>query len=43
MIRAALRAAAPNHSGACRFQALLRAEVHENVPTRADLVTVHVL
>ena len=40
---AALRAAAPTHSGPWRFQALLRAEVHENVPTRADLVTVHVL
>lgn len=38
-----LRSAAPNHRGPWRFQMLLRADVHENVPTRAELVTIRVL
>jgi hypothetical protein len=42
-LMAALEAAAPNHKGPWRFQFLLRAEVHENVPTRAEVVTIRVL
>ena len=40
---ARLRAAAPGHSGAWHFQIVLRAEVHDKVPTRGSLVTVRVL
>jgi hypothetical protein len=39
----ALRTVAPKHTGPWRFQLLLRADVHENVPTRAEVVTVRVL
>lgn len=38
-----LRAAAPGHKGRWHFQIVLRAEVHDKVPTRASLVGVRVL
>jgi hypothetical protein len=38
-----LRATEPNHSGPWRFQAVLKTEVYDNVPTRAALITVRVL
>ncbi len=38
-----LRNADPRHAGPWHFQLLLRAEVHANLPTVADLVTVRIL
>ncbi len=38
-----LRAAAPRHSGPWRFQAVLKTEVNDKVPTRVSLITVRVL
>jgi hypothetical protein len=40
---ARLRAERPNHHGPWRFQAILKTEVYDKVPTRASLVTVRVL
>jgi hypothetical protein len=40
---AKLRAERPNHQGRWRFQAILKTEVYDKVPTRASLVTVRVL
>jgi hypothetical protein len=39
----ALRRAAPNHKGVWRFQAVLREEERDKIPTRADIVAVRVL
>jgi hypothetical protein len=39
----ALRRAAPNHKGVWRFQAVLREEERDKIPTRADVVAVRVL
>jgi hypothetical protein len=39
----ALRRTAPSHTGPWRFQMILRAEVHDNVPTRAEVVTIRAL
>ncbi|MBI3684503.1 MAG: hypothetical protein HY235_29360 [Acidobacteria bacterium] len=38
-----LKAAAPNHSGRWWFQAVLKTEVYDKVPTKATLITVRVL
>lgn len=38
-----LRASDPSHSGAWRFQAILKTEVHDKVPTSVSLITVRVL
>ena len=38
-----LRAEDPGHSGPWHFQAVLKTEVHDKVPTRASLVALHVL
>ncbi len=40
---AALRKTAPNHKGSWHFQIVLRAEVRDKVPTRAELLVVKVL
>lgn len=40
---ARLKAAAPNHRGPWRFQAILRTEVYDKVPTRPTLVLVRVV
>jgi hypothetical protein len=40
---AALRRAAPEHRGPWVFQAVLRTEVRDKVPTRTDLIVVRVL
>lgn len=40
---AALRKAAPNHKGSWHFQIVLRTEVRDKVPTRAELLVVKVL
>ena len=42
-LTAALRKAAPNHSGKWHFQAVLRTEVYDKVPTRVTLLAVRVL
>jgi hypothetical protein len=38
-----LREAAPNHSGPWRFQVVIKADVHDKVPTTASLVALRVL
>ena len=38
-----LRRASPNHKGVWRFQAMLREEERDKIPTRADIVAVRVL
>jgi hypothetical protein len=38
-----LRKIKPNHSGPWYFQAVLRTEVRDKVPTRADLIAIRVL
>jgi hypothetical protein len=38
-----LRAADPKHSGPWRFQAVLKTEVHDKVPTNVSLITVRVI
>jgi hypothetical protein len=40
---AALRKKAPNHQGPWHFQMVLRAEVRDKVPTRAEMVVLRVL
>lgn len=40
---AALRKVAPNHPGPWQFQLILRTEVRDGVPTRAELMVVRVL
>ncbi len=40
---ARLRETAPHHQGPWYFQAVLRAEVHDSVPTRASLLALRVL
>ena len=40
---AALRKKAPDHRGPWRFQMVLRTDVRDKVPTRADLILLRVL
>jgi hypothetical protein len=38
-----LRRASPDHQGVWRFQAVLREEERDKIPTRADIAAVRVL
>lgn len=38
-----LRAANPNHQGPWHFQAVLKTDVHDKVPTKASLVALRLL
>lgn len=40
---ARLRSADPQHVGPWRFQAVLKTEVYDKVPTRVSLVTIRVI
>jgi len=43
LLNALHQAAAPRHRGEWRFQAVLHAEVRDKVPTRAEIVALHLL